>query len=148
MANIIQWDAAANSEGIVLASGTLASIADGSRSNAGTEYDNSVDLNVYGMLETNIQFGSAPDGDASIIFYMVTAPDGTNYSQGSSSVDPGPDTMVTSIKINASTDAQRKVSKPFLLPPTKLKFIAENQTGQSFPTDATVELFTWNEEVQ
>lgn len=148
MANAVKWDAAANSRGNVLST-EINSLADGSRSNAGTEIDNSTNLDTYGILEINVTFGSAPDGDASLIVYMVSAPDGTNYAQGSSTVDPGPDAMITSIKVNASTSAQRKVSKPFLMPPSKVKFILENQTGQAFPASgSTVELFSYNEEIQ
>jgi hypothetical protein len=148
MPNKIQWDASANSRGNVLST-ELNSLADTSRTNAGTEVDNSTNLDTYGLLELNVTFGSAPDGDASVIIYLLSAPDGTNYAQGSSSVDPGPDTMVVSMKINASTSAQRKISKPFLIPPTPIKFILENQTGQAFPgSGSTLELFTFNEEVQ
>lgn len=148
MANAVKWDGAAVSRGNVLST-ELNNLADGSRTNAGAEIDNSANHDTYGVLEMNVTFGTAPDGDASLIVYMVAAPDGTNYAQGGASVDPGPDAMVTSIKINASTSAQRKVSKPFLIPPSKVKFIVENQTGQAFPgSSSTVELFTFNEEVQ
>jgi hypothetical protein len=148
MANALKWDAAPVSRGNVLSS-ELNSLADASRTNAGTEVDNSANLDTYGVLELNVDFGTAPDGDASVIIYMVSAPDGSNYAQGSSSVDPGPDAMVSSLKINASTSAQRKVSKPFLIPPSKVKFILENQTGQAFPgSGSTLELFTYNEEIQ
>ena len=148
MANLIQWGAAPNSEGSVLST-ELNSLADGSRTNAGTEVDNSANLDTYGMLEMNVTFGTAPDADGYVALYMITAPDGTNYSDGSSAATPGADTWVLNIPVRAVTSAQRKVTKVFTLPPSKLKFILENRSGQAFPASgSTVELFSMNYELQ
>jgi len=144
----LQWDAVPTSRSNVLST-ELNSLADGSRTNAGTEYDNSSNLETYGMLEMNVTFGTAPDSTATVTIYMVTAPDGTNYASGSSTVAPGYHTEVLTLQVQASTSAQRLISKPFMIPPTKQKYILENNTGQAFPASgSTVELFTWNEEVQ
>lgn len=148
MPSAIQWEAAWNSEGNVLST-ELNSLADGSRTNAGTEVDNSTNLDQYGKVEINVTFGSAPSAGAYVDLHAVTAPDGTNYEDGSSSVDPGSHTMVARIPVRATTSAQRLMSRVFPLEPAKTKFILVNQTGQAFPASgSTVELFSSNDEVQ
>jgi len=148
MANAIQWQSAPTSRGNVLST-ELNSLADAARTDAGTEIDNSVNLDTYGCLEMNVTFGTAPGAGGYVALYIVTAPDGTNYSDGSSTVDPGADTLVLSIPVRAVTTAQRKITKWFPLPPCKLKFILRNESGQAFPASgSTVELFADNFELQ
>jgi hypothetical protein len=98
----------------------------------------------------NLTFGSAPtDTYPFIKISLVKALDGTNYQDGSSTVDPGDDAWVLNIPVRAVTAAQNKQVGPFLLPPSKIKFVAENQTGVAFPASgSTIELFSCNDEVQ
>lgn len=148
MANPIEWETTPTSRGNVL-DDELNALADNARSDAGNEIDNSVNLDTYGMLELNVDPTAAMSANGYVALYMVTAPDGTNYSDGSSTVDPGADTWVLNIPLRAVATAQRKVTKVFPLPPCKLKFILENQTGVVFPSaGTTVELFTMNYEIQ
>lgn len=148
MANAIKWEAAPTSRGSVLST-ELNSLATGSRTNAGTEVDNSSNLDTYGILELSVTFGTNPSATAYVAIHILTAPGGTNYADGSSSVAPGADTLLLTLPILASTSAQRKITKPFALPPTKIKFILENQTGQSFPASgSTVTLYSDNYEIQ
>lgn len=148
MANAVQWQGAWTSRSNVLST-ELNSLADGSRTNAGTEVDNSTNLDQYGKLEINVTFGSNPDAGATVQLHMVTAPDGTNYEDGSSSADPGSHTLVDVIPVKASTSAQRLMSRLIPLQPAKTKFILYNDTGQAFPASgSTVELFTNNLEIQ
>ena len=148
MANRILWDAVFTDEGDVL-DGGLDSLADGARTAAGAEYDNSADLFQYGKLELIVDFVSAPDAGAYCLVHMITAPDGTNYCDGSASVDPGDHKIVAVIPILASTAAQRASSNIFRLEPAKTKFLLTNETGQAFPASgALVALFTTADEVQ
>lgn len=148
MPNAIKWETTPTSRSNVLST-ELNSLANGSRTNVGTEIDNSTNLDKYGWLELSVTFGSAPSAGAYLNIYMVMAPGGTNYADGSSSVDPGADAWVASIPILASTSAQRKTVGPILLPPSKIKFICENQTGQAFPASgSTIVLYTDNDEIQ
>lgn len=148
MVNAIKWETAPNSRGNVLST-ELNALGDTNRSNAGTEIDNSTNLDTHGLLELNVTFATAPSANAFVALYLVTAPDGTNYSDGSSSIDPGGDTWVLNIPLRAVTSAQLKVTKIFELPNAKFKFILENQAGFAFPaTGSTVELFTGNYELQ
>lgn len=143
----INWAAALTSRGTVLGT-ELNSLANTSRSNAGTAIDNGTNLDEWGWLELQVTFGTNPSATAYLAIYMVMAPDGTNYADGSSSVAPGTDTLVAVIPVLASTSAQRKTVGPIRLPPTKFKLICENQTGQAFPASgSTVTLYTGNEKV-
>ena len=148
MPNIINWATTPTSRGNVLAA-ELNALADAARSDQGTEIDNSINLDTYGMLELNVDPTAAFGSDAFVALYLITAPDGTNYGDGSSSIDPGADTWLLNIALRAVATAQRKITKVFPLPPAKLKFILENQAGLVFPSaGTTVELFTMNYEVQ
>ncbi len=148
MPNAILWQTSPNSRGNVLST-ELNALANGSRTNAGTAVDNSTNLDKFGYLELNVDFVSAPSAGAYCTIYMVMSLDGTNYADGSSSVDPGADASIITIPILASTAAQNKQVGPIPLPPSKFKLILENSTGQPFPaTGSTLELFTANDEIQ
>ena len=148
MANIINWAAAPASRGNVLAA-QLNALADNGYTAAGAEIDNSSNLDTYGMLEFNVDGSAAFTAGGYVAIYLLSAPDGTNYSEGSASVVPGADTWLLNIPIRATADAIIKMTKVFPLPPAKIKFILENQTGLVFPTaGTTLELFTMNYELQ
>jgi hypothetical protein len=126
----------------------LNSLANAARSSASTALDNGTNLDEWGWLELQVTFGSAPSATGYLAVYMVLAPDGTNYADGSSSVAPGADTLVSTYPLLASTSAQRKTVGPVRLPPCKVKFIIENQSGQAFPASgSTLTLYTSNEKV-
>ena len=148
MPNIINWATIPTSRGNVLAA-ELNALADNARSDQGTEIDNSVNLDTYGMLELNVDPTAAFLTGGFVSIFLITAPDGNNYGDGSSSVDPGADTWFLNIPLRAVSTAQRKMTKVFPLPPAKMKFILENQAGLVFPSaGTTLELFTMNYEVQ
>lgn len=148
MANAIEWEAAPTSRGNVLST-ELNNLADAARTNQGTEVDNSTNLDTYGMLELNVDWNTAPSAGGYLALYLLAAPDGATYPDGSSTVDPGADTWLLNVPVRAVTSAQVKITKVFPLPPTKIKFILENQSGQALDcTGNTVELFTMNYEVQ
>ena len=149
MANVVNWDAAAESGSAII--GTEANaLADNARTAVGTEYANATNLNQYGWAELEVTFASSPTDDVPHCkLYMVRKVDGTNYEDGSASVVPSPDALVAAMHVQASTSAQRIVVGPFLLPPHDVKFLLENQTGVAFPaTGSTVTLYVANDEVQ
>lgn len=148
MANAVKWDDPFVAQGNVLST-ELNSLGNGSRTNAGTAFDNSASLHQYACLELNVQFGSNPSSGATVDVFMIMAPDGTNYGDGSSSVSPGTQHLIAVIQVNANTNAQRLHSRMFTLPPCKVKFLLNNNTGQSFPASgSTLKLFTANDELQ
>ena len=148
MANKILWDAAIVSRGEVV---DFDDLANNARTNAGAEIDNSVNLDQYGYLKITADFISAPDDVyPTLDIYMVKALDGTNYEDGSSSVTPSSQSFIASVPVLKVATAQIPgVVGPFLLPPCKIKFIVENQTGQvPAATGNSLALFTCNDEVQ
>ena len=144
----IKWEGQWTDRSTVLGT-ELNSLADAARTVAGTEVDNSVNHDRYGKFELTVDFVSAPSAGAYVEVYMITAPDDSNYEDGSDSVDPGAHNLVTSIPVRATTAAQRLTSRVFELQPAKTKFLLTNKTGQPFPSSGSVlKLYSGNEEVQ
>lgn len=125
----------------------LNALAAGARTNAGTELANHTNLDKYGKLEVQVAFGSAPAAGGFLTVYMIGAPDGTNYMDGSSSVDPGANKIVCILPVRAATGAQRISSTLIELEPAKTKFLLNNNTSQAFPaTGSVLKIFTANDE--
>ena len=141
-----KW-AANTSRGNVLST-ELNSLANAGRSAAGTEINNSTNLDVFGRLELQVTFGTAPSAGGYVEIYMVTAPNGTNYEDGSDSVDPGTHKLVDRIPVRAVTAAQRLTGRRIPLLPGKTKFLLYNGSGQAFPASgSTLALYTTNKTV-
>lgn len=148
MPNAIKWEAAMSDRGTVLTT-ELNSVGDTSWSTAGSEIDNSSNLDEYGLLKLAVTFGAAPGATGYVDVYLITAPDGTNYDTLDSDNDPRGDRLIASIAVIDTTSAQLRHSAVFGLPPTKMKFVLRNRSGQSFPSSgSTLRLFTANEEIQ
>lgn len=148
MANAIQWQAAPTSRGTVLTT-EMNALAAAARTNSGTEIDNSVNLDMYGWLELSVTFGTAPAASGFVSIYIVRALGGTNYEDGSSTVDPGGHTWVASIPVRAVNTIQRLMVGPIQLPPSKIEFIVANNASQAFSASGhTLTLYTDNAEVQ
>lgn len=136
--------AAAVSRGNLLTT-QLNALANGSSSAVGTELDNSVNLDVYGIAVLSVTFGSSPTLNAVCSLYAVCAVDGTNYEDGSASLRYAQDAFVGVFQVYNNTSAQILVTKPFLLRPFKTKFAVGNASGQAFPaTGTTVGIWTFN----
>ena len=141
-----KW-AAYTSRGNVLST-ELNALANAGRSAAGTEVDNGTNLDMYGVLELQVTFGTAPSAGGYVEIYMVTAPDGTNYEDGSNTVDPGTHKLVDRIPVRAVTTAQRLSGRLIPLLPEKMKFLLYNGSGQAFPASgSTLKLYTTNRTV-
>ncbi len=148
MANPIKWQSGLTDRGTVLST-ELNGLANNTRTNAGSEIDNTTNLDQWGLLQLDVQFSSAPASNAFVAIYAIKAPDGTNYEDGSSSVAPSTNTLVATIPVRSAAVAQKLTSQLFRLPATKIKFILENQTGVAFPSSgSTLKLFTVNEEIK
>jgi hypothetical protein len=141
-----KW-AAYTSRGNVLST-ELNALTNAGRSAAGVEIDNGANLDVYGVLELQVTFGTAPSDGGYVEIYMVTAPDGTNYEDGSNSVDPGAHKLIDRIPVRAVTTAQRLTGRMIPLLPEKTKFLLYNGSGQAFPASgSTLTLYTTNRTV-
>lgn len=148
MSDAINWQGAWNNRGNVLTT-ELNSLTSGSRSNAGSAVvDNSSNLDQYGKVTLSVTFGSAPAAGGYLALYAVTAVDGTNYEDGSSSADPGVHNMIAQIPVKATTSAQLLTSPIFEMQPAKTKFLLANVTNQSLPSSGTVvNLWTDNDTI-
>ena len=155
MPSAVKWESAWTSRGTVLTT-ELNALADGARSAAGTEVNNSTNLDQYGKLELSVDFVAAPGAGAYVTVYMITAPDGTNYEDGGSSAagkDPGAHTLAVTIPVRADTAAQRLMSQMFTLQPAKTKFLLAWEAGtgsaEAFPASgSTLTLYSNNDEIQ
>lgn len=148
MANAIKWEAAWTSRGNVLTT-ELNSLANGSFSSAGTEVDNSTNLDQYGKVEINLA-SLSPTAGANLELYMITAPDGTNYEDAPGSNNPATHVCTAVIPLDTTaSDAKLCMSGVFLLQPAKTKFVLKNAAGVALGASGnTVELFTCNDEMQ
>ena len=148
MANPLKWEA--EPSGAAALGTELNALANDARTAVGSEIANSTALDQYGWLELEVTFGVSPsDAVPHCTVYMVRKPDGTNYEDGSASVQPSPDAYVGAMRVQASTSAQRIVIGPFLIPPFDVKFLLENKTGQAFPaTGSTLTFYPGADEVQ
>lgn len=109
------------------------------------EHDNSVELDVWGVAELNVTFGSNPTLNSPVHLYGIKAPDGTNYQDGTASLRPPDDTYLGTFQLYNNTSAQKLYTRPFRLLPVKYKFIVLNSSGQTMAASGnTVELYTYN----
>lgn len=147
MANAIKWEGAPTSRGNVLTT-ELNSLANGGYSAAGTEIDNSANLDQWGSFEINLA-SLNPTTGAYLQLFIVTAPDGTNYEDNPSSTNPGYHASVAVLPLATGTATKRVMSPWFRLPPTKFKVVLLNGAGVALGASGnTVELFTNNDEIQ
>lgn len=146
MASTIKWSAALTARGSVLSTEMNSLAASGGKTNAGSEINNSSNLDSYAWLEFYTGgFGTAPTAGTTLDVYMLRAIDDTNYEDGSSSVTPHPPAFVCSLPVNNTTSAQRIVSRMFTIDPSKVKFLLINNTNQALPSSGnTLKLFTTN----
>lgn len=124
----------------------LNALANAGRSAAGKEIDNATNKDRWGKLELSVTFGTAPSAGGYVEIYAITAPDGTNYEDGSNTVDPGTHKLIDRLPVRAVTTAQRLTGRLFPLEPAKTKFLLVNGSGQAFPASGSaLKLYTVNE---
>ena len=132
----------------IVSAANLNGVADGSWSPTSAAYDNSVNLDRFGIAQLNVTFADAPNQGSTVDLYALPAMDGTTY-QTFISFAPGA-VYLGSFEVNNATSLQHIVTERFELPPTKMEFVCYNNgTGQPLPaTGATVDLYTFNRTYQ
>jgi hypothetical protein len=121
---------------VSLASTELNSLATAA-SALGVEYDNATNLYLYGQFELVVTYGTNPTAASTVDLYLISAPDGTNYTQNSTGASgAAPFTAyVGSFPLLASTSAQRLqlggTGSPIAIPPGKFKAWILNRSGQT-----------------
>lgn len=111
----------------------------------GVEYDNSLAANLFfwGVMQLDVTFAVAPTADSVVEAYIISAPDGTNYEDGAGGATPVAPVIsyIGAWVLRAVTTVQRLAIKGVTLPPTKLKVLVVNKSGQAFPaTGSTVKM--------
>lgn len=148
MSQVEKWTVA-TSRGAVLTT-ELDALSSGAYSDDGPEYDNTVNLDMWGILELSITFGSAPGDYDPVDFYTNTdyAGSGIYDTPVSSSTRANPEYSMGSVAVNNTTSAQIWKTRPFRMSPSKMKFMCYNGTAQNFPASGTtVTLYTFNRQV-
>lgn len=144
MAGTLKWQADAIS---TLLTTELNALANNTGSALGTAYPNDVNLNFYGDFELFINtFGGNATADSTVDLYIIPATDGTNYNDGSATINP-----VNFYRGSWSLRAAavfRLTIQGVLLPPVPFKLcVFNNATGQAFPaTGSTVRMVGYREQ--
>src|SRR5579883_1505057 len=102
----IQWGNAWSFGQHVLQDAQLDSLANGNRTTVGLAFNNSSTLAQYGILRCTLTFGSAPSSGGSVWIYMIQQVDGSNYADGSDTVDPGVQNIIAFVPVKAVTTQQ------------------------------------------
>jgi hypothetical protein len=153
MVAAIKWAGASTDRGVVINLDTT--LATDTLSAAGSEVDNSTNLDTYGWLElgtsTGDLFGTiVARVGATADIYMIQAPDGTNYNNAPATADITEfgNLFVISIPIPTETGVVPQTVGPILLPPHKIKFYLYNNTDQTMQNTWELSLYTNNLETQ
>jgi hypothetical protein len=117
--------AAFTDRGDVISTG-LNSLADATISAAGTEVDNSTNLDTHAVVEV-VLASLNPTGNPYVSIYMTTAPDGTNYQDAPVTGGTNQNMLLCTIPIPTGSAAKRVISKMVRIPPMKLKLYLDNQ---------------------
>lgn len=150
MANAINWEATPSITADILTT-ALNSLANNTISSASTEVDNTTGLDTEFYLEVNFTMAvSASDAVPSLDIYMQKTLDGTNYETAPLTGGANQGHMfLDSVQVAAGTGAQRVVLGPYVLPPLKVKFYIDNQTGQALAASGnTLDIGVVSREIQ
>jgi hypothetical protein len=141
MATVHQtWDPAAIT---TLLSTQLNALSGGGVSALGTEYDNATNLFLYALFQLDVTFGTGPTAFTTVDLFLVCAPDGTNYNNGSSSIAVQ-NAAIGSYNMQNVTTQQLLSFYGIPLPPCKFKLQVSNSTNQAFPaTGSTVKMIPY-----
>lgn len=135
---------ALTSRGTVLTT-ELNALANGAYTAAGAEYDNSAQLDVWGIAILSGTFAVAPTLNSPLHLYALAALDGTNYQDGSASLRPPDDTYLGTFQLYNNASLQKVLTRPFRLKPVKLKFMGFNGSGQAMTASGhTITLYSFN----
>ena len=143
MANIGKWNAPTLT---TVLSTELNSLANATMTAASATYDNSTNLNIYCDLEVALA-SLSPTANALVGIYLWCAPDGTNFpAQSDADLRLTTTQMLCSIGIGVTAaTAQRVVIRNLVLPPEKIQFKLDNQTGVALNASGnTVKILTYN----
>jgi hypothetical protein len=138
-----KWAGTWTSRGNVLTT-ELNSLADVAFSGVGTELDNTANLDEFAIAQIDLA-SLNPTTGAFLQLFVAVAPDGTNYDDAPSSTNPGSHQLVATVALQTGSATKRVVTKPFKLPPTKMKFVLKNESNVALAAASnTVKVYTNN----
>jgi hypothetical protein len=76
---------------------------------------------------------TGPTAGRTIEVYLIPAPDGTTYADGSASYVP-PNLLIGAFVVQSTTAMQRMVLRGVSLPPVKFRALVRNNTNIAFTT--------------
>jgi hypothetical protein len=100
-------------------------------------FDNSVELDMFADFELLVDWVIAPTANTVVELYIVPTIDGTNYSDGSTSILPQPGLYVGGFVARNDTAVQRMVLRGVPMPPGLWKALIQNTTNQAFPASGS-----------
>ena len=128
------------SQSDIITSG-LDSLADGGRA-ISDAIDNDTGLDMYADIEYEVRYtSSAPAAGVKVAdIYLLPTIDGTNYPEGSTSLDPQKSLLVGSLESrNGSTSAIERLVLPGVpLPPRDYKVLLKNTSGKTLHSTANI----------
>ncbi len=151
--NALRWEGAPVDEGTVLNLGTT--LADDTLSSAGSEWNNSTNLDMLGWFELTTDSGNlfsaaVTQTGATVVLYRIQSMDGTTYDNEPATADIAefPHLRVGDFPIATEAENKPIIIGPFPLPPSKQKYLVYNDTGQTMTLNWEVNLYTNNPEIQ
>ncbi len=106
----------------------------------GSAYDNSANLNPLAEVEfsQSTAFGTAPAASTGLSIWWLRDIDGTNYEDGSSSLNPSRPPDLT-IPLEPQNSTAQRITRRCAIPPGTFKPLLKNDgTGQSLPATGNV----------
>ena len=127
---IIKWDADSVTTHLTTELNSLADDAN----KLGGAIDNTTALRLFEDLELFMtDNGTNSPGTGGVVeIYLLAAVDGTNYPDGSDSIDAAANTFVGVFNTRVVSTDQRMVLRGISLPALKYKYLLINKTGMAF----------------
>lgn len=91
--------------------------------------DNTSLLHFWDDVELACTFAATPSANATVELYLIQSVDGTNFTDGSTTIDPPTTSLIGVFPIRATTSAQRVSVRGVQLSPGLFKYLVINKTG-------------------
>jgi len=92
-------------------------------------FNNTADLFVFEDVEILVKSVTTPAADAHIKLYILPSVDGTNFADGSDSIDPADSNEVYTVLVRAVAADQYHTFRGIILPPGFYKYLIMQELG-------------------
>ncbi len=106
----------------------LNALADGANK-LSASFDNSTDKFIFEDVEILVKSVTTPAADAHVKLYILPSVDGTNYADGSDSVDPADSNEVYTVLVRAAAADQYHTFRGVIIAPGLYKYLIMNELG-------------------